>query len=92
MIGVVHCECFIYEAGSLKEKRSVLQSLVTRLRQRLNVSVAEVDHQNVWQRTALSIVCVGSEKEPVERELQRALSLIDGVYDLERTVTTYEWL
>jgi len=92
MIGVVYVEVFIYEAQSLKDKRSVLKSMTTRLKQRLNVSVAEIAHQDVWQRAEVAIVTVASEKKVAEKELQRALALIDGIQALERTVTNYEWL
>ncbi|MCL6617930.1 MAG: DUF503 family protein, partial [Anoxybacillus ayderensis] len=43
MIGYVECECIIYDVQSLKEKRAVLQRVVTRLKQKYNISVAEVD-------------------------------------------------
>ncbi|WP_096199402.1 DUF503 domain-containing protein [Bacillus sp. FJAT-45350] len=92
MIGAVYCELLIYDANSLKEKRSVLKSIITKLKQRYNVSVAEINHQNVWQRSEIAIVTVSTDKAVAEKELQRALALIDGVTELERTVTNYEWL
>lgn len=61
MIGYVECECIIYDVQSLKEKRAVLQRVVTRLKQKYNISVAEVDYQNVWQRTKLGIVAITAE-------------------------------
>jgi uncharacterized protein YlxP (DUF503 family) len=91
MIGFVACECLIYDAQSLKEKRAVLQRIMTRLKQKYNISVAEIDHQNVWQRTTLGIVAITSNRVTTERELQRALALIDSFPELERTVTTFEW-
>ncbi|BDG48008.1 MULTISPECIES: DUF503 family protein [Parageobacillus] len=91
MIGFVACECLIYDAQSLKEKRAVLQRIITRLKQKYNISVAEIDHQNVWQRTTLGIVAITSSRVTTERELQRALALIDSFPELERTVTTFEW-
>jgi uncharacterized protein YlxP (DUF503 family) len=91
VIGFVACECIIYDAQSLKEKRAVLQRIMTRLKQKYNISVAEIDHQNVWQRTTLGIVAITSSRSTTERELQRALALIDSFPELERTVTTFEW-
>ncbi|SFA41655.1 hypothetical protein SAMN05192569_100376 [Parageobacillus thermantarcticus] len=91
MIGFVACECLIYDAQSLKEKRAVLQRIITRLKQKYNISVAEIDHQNVWQRTTLGIVAITSSRVTTERELQRALALIDSFPEVERTVTTFEW-
>ncbi|RSK27072.1 DUF503 family protein [Bacillus sp. HMF5848] len=91
MIGYVECECVIYNAHSLKEKRAVLQRIITRLKQRYNVAVSELNHQDVWQRTTIAIVTTASSKVACEKELQRALSLIDSFPEIERTVTTSEW-
>ncbi|CUA80065.1 MULTISPECIES: DUF503 domain-containing protein [Anoxybacillus] len=91
MIGYVECECIIYDVQSLKQKRAVLQRIVTRLKQKYNISVAEVDYQNVWQRTKLGIVAITAERTATEQELQRALQLIDSFPEIERTVTTFEW-
>ena len=46
---------------SLKEKRHVVKALTASLRQRFNVAVAEVDHQDLWQRTAIAVSSVGAE-------------------------------
>ncbi|SDG99266.1 hypothetical protein SAMN05192534_101253 [Alteribacillus persepolensis] len=92
MIGAAHCECYIYQAQSLKEKRAVLKSITARLKQKLNVSVAEMDYQNLWQRTAISIVAVNHERTMVEKELHTALDMIDSMPEIERTVTEFEWL
>jgi len=91
MIGYVECECIIYDAQSLKEKRAVLQRMITRLKQKYNVSVAEIDYQNVWQRTKIGIVAVASNRITTEMELQRALGMLDSFPEIERTVTTFEW-
>lgn len=91
-IGVVHCECYLYHAHSLKEKRSVIKSITTRLKQTLNVAVAEVDYQELWQRTLLSIVTINVNRKVVEKELQKALALIDSTAEIERISTEYEWL
>ena len=48
MIGFAACECLIYIARSLKDKRAVLQRVLTRIRQKYNVSVAELDYQDAW--------------------------------------------
>ncbi|GAC91719.1 DUF503 domain-containing protein [Anoxybacillus sp. D401a] len=91
MIGYVECECIIYDVQSLKEKRAVLQRIITRLKQKYNISVAEVDYQNVWQRTKLGIVAITAERTATEQELHRALQFIDSFPEIERTVTTFEW-
>lgn len=92
IVGAVLCELIIYDAQSLKEKRSVLQSLISRIKQKYNVAISEVDHQNVWQRTSLAIVSVSSAKVVVNKELQRVLQYIDSIPEVERTITEIEWL
>lgn len=91
MIGSVTCECLIYDVQSLKGKRAILKSIITRLRQRLNVSVAETGYQDLWQRTEIMLVCVASGKVAAEKELSRALALIDSTPEIERTITNFEW-
>jgi uncharacterized protein YlxP (DUF503 family) len=92
IVGISVCECIIYEAHSLKEKRAVLQRILTRLKQKFNVSVSEVGYQDVWQRTKIAIVAVTSNKVMTELELQNALKLIDSFPEIERTITDIEWL
>ncbi|MEO2075053.1 MAG: DUF503 domain-containing protein [Bacillus sp. (in: firmicutes)] len=92
IIGVAECECIIYDAHSLKEKRAVLQRILTRLKQKFNVSVAEVDFQDVWQRTKIAIAVVTSNRVSTEMELQNALKLIDSFPEIERTITEIDWL
>ncbi|MCM3569059.1 DUF503 domain-containing protein [Neobacillus mesonae] len=92
IIGSADCECIIYDAHSLKEKRAVLQRIITRLRQRFNVSVAEVGYHDVWQRTRIAITVVSQARTGAEHELQNALKLIDSFPEIERTITEIEWL
>ncbi|MBN8199634.1 MULTISPECIES: DUF503 domain-containing protein [Bacillaceae] len=92
IIGLAACECIIYDTHSLKEKRAVLQRILTRLKQKYNVSVSEVDYQDLWQRTKIAIVSVSSTQVSTERELQNALKMIDSFPEIERTITDLEWL
>jgi len=84
-------ECIIYDAQSLKEKRSVLKKIIARIQNRYNIAIAEVDQQNVWQRTKLVLVTVGSSRTVAEQELQKGLALIDSFPEIERTETVFEW-
>lgn len=60
VVGLCRLELQIPGSGSLKDKRRVLQSLMTRLRNEFNVSVAEVDRQEAWQRATVAVACVSS--------------------------------
>ncbi|MBS4217708.1 DUF503 family protein [Bacillus sp. FJAT-49711] len=92
MIGFVECEYMIFHSHSLKEKRAVLQRTLTRLRQKFNVSAAEVDHQDSWQLTTVAMTSVSSSRQAAERELNHALSFLDSFPEWERVSTTFEWL
>ena len=92
IIGLAACECIIYDTHSLKEKRAVLQRILTRLKQKYNVSVSEVYYQDLWQRTKIAIVAVSSTQGSTEHELQNALKMIDSFPEIERTITDLEWL
>jgi hypothetical protein len=58
---------------SLKEKRKVLRSIKDRIRARFNVSVAEVDDQDLWQSIVLGFAAVGSDSGYVRGELDAIL-------------------
>lgn len=64
--------------SSLKEKRFVLSSLKSRLRGRFNASVAEVDHQDKWQRTMLAVAIVGSDHTAVDAVCGQVRRFIEG--------------
>ncbi len=76
---------------SLKDKRSVLQSLKAELRRKLNVAVAEVGQQDLWQRASLACAAVGADRRVVEAILRQADAVVeamDGVriIETERTL------
>jgi uncharacterized protein YlxP (DUF503 family) len=77
LVGLFQIELFIPESGSLKSKRFILKSLKTRLRNKFNISVAEVDSNEKWQRAILGISIVANEKKLIDQVFNRILNLID---------------
>ncbi|MBI3896164.1 MAG: DUF503 domain-containing protein [Acidobacteria bacterium] len=65
-IGLLTLEIHIPEAHSLKEKRFVVRKIKDRLRSRFNVAVAELDHQDLWQRALLGVVSISSDRQTLE--------------------------
>ena len=63
--------------GSLKGKRSIIKSIVTRVSREFNVSVAEVDAQNLWQRAVLGVACVSSSADYAHGQLERVVQWIE---------------
>ncbi len=78
VVGVCVVELHIPGCASLKQKRQVLRSLKDRLRRHLNVSVGEVDHQDLWQRTTLAIATVANDAAVVHSVLSHAERLVRG--------------
>jgi uncharacterized protein YlxP (DUF503 family) len=91
-VGVLILELRLGESHSLKDKRHYVKSLKDRLRSRFNVAVAEIDHQDLWQRGTVAVVTVSGDQpraaqvlENVERD---AAALLGGLL----VGTSTEWL
>jgi uncharacterized protein YlxP (DUF503 family) len=76
-IGLCTIELRLPGNGSLKGKRSVIKSIVTRVSREFNVSVAEVDAQNLWQRAVLGVACVSSSADYAHGQLERVVQWIE---------------
>lgn len=72
-VGLLTLEIRIPYAHSLKEKRAVLQRIRGRLRSRFNVAVAELNHQDVWQRATLGVVSISESQPLLESLFQQVL-------------------
>jgi uncharacterized protein len=69
-VGLARFDLHIPQSASLKEKRAVLRPVVERVRNKLHVSVAEVDHQDLWQRAAVGVACVSASSDQCRKVLQ----------------------
>jgi uncharacterized protein len=83
MVGLCTVELHIPDVQSLKGKRQVLSSLKTRLRNRFNISVAEIDEHDLWQKAILGIACVANDTGRVNQTLDQVLDLIRANPSLE---------
>jgi uncharacterized protein YlxP (DUF503 family) len=90
-VALLHVEMHIPHSHSLKEKRMVLRRVKDRL-QKFNVAVAEIEHQELWQRAGLGIVAISTSGDHVERELAAAADEIDRVEPGLVTRTEIEFL
>ena len=82
IVGITTWDLHLPACHSLKEKRGVLKPLTAGLRRSLNVSVAETDYQDLWQRAEIACAAVGSARKVVEETLRaadRAVEAADGV-------------
>ena len=74
-IGVLQLSLFISQANSLKSKRQILKSLKDKIRHKFNVSVAEIDAQDLWQSATLAVACVNSDKRLLNSILSKVVNL-----------------
>ena len=90
-IGVLTLEIHVEHSHSLKEKRHVVKSLKDRLRERFNISVAEIDGLDSWQHAVIAAVTVSNDRVHAEQTLhaveEHAASLLGGAL----TGTSVEW-
>ncbi|UCC51459.1 MAG: DUF503 domain-containing protein [Anaerolineaceae bacterium] len=62
---------------SLKEKRRILKSILTRLPRQFNVATAEIDHHDVWQTALIALVTVGNDAGYLHGLLEKAVAWIE---------------
>lgn len=78
VVGICRLVLFIPHARSLKDKRAVVQSVIGRVRARFNVSIAEVDAQDVHREAVLGAAVAGSNAGVVRGVLEGVRRLVEG--------------
>jgi uncharacterized protein len=92
VVGVLRLELRLPETHSLKGKRSILRSIKARVQQKFNVSIAECEDHDLWQRTVLGVSQVGPDQPHVDRCLREVVSFIDGLQLAELGEEQVEYL
>jgi len=90
-LGLLHLEFHVGQAGSLKDKRRMVKGFKDRLASRHNVSVAEVDAQDVCRRAVLAVAMVGSDRRYVEGALQKIVNAAAMHRDMVLLDWRIEW-
>ncbi len=78
VVGVCTITLDIPHSSSLKDKRRVVKSLIARVRNRFNVSIAEVDANDVWQSAVIGVACVSNDPARAHALLERIVQMIDN--------------
>ena len=78
IVGTCEIEIIIYESNSLKEKRHVITSIIERIKARFNASVAEVDYNDLWNRSIIGVAVVSNEKALCESMILKIIDFIDN--------------
>lgn len=78
LVAIYQIELYLPQCRSLKEKRYVVQSLKTRIRQKFNCSVAEVDGLDKWQKVVLGLSAVSNDRKLLEQQFEKTLDLVEA--------------
>jgi uncharacterized protein YlxP (DUF503 family) len=80
-VAVGTVELHLPEVGSLKEKRHVLKGVKEKVKHRFDVSVAEVDHHDSWQRATLAVACVSRDSRHANEVVSKAVNFLESLVD-----------
>ena len=78
IIAILKVDLYIHGASSLKDKRTVIRGIKDRIGDKFNVSIAELDFQDKWQRAQLGIAQVGSDFKYVEKNMNTIFKILDS--------------
>ena len=83
VIGILTLEIDIDGAYSLKEKRMVVNRIRDRVRQRFNVSIAEVDDNEVWNHACMGVSAVSNDQSHANAMLSKVVGFVETIRDCE---------
>ena len=80
-IGYCRIELFLPDSKSLKAKRQVARSVVARIRNQFNVTVAEADDNDLWQRLTLGVCCLSNDTKHANEILSNVVAFVEKSRD-----------
>ena len=80
-VGTLEVTVSLAGVNSLKEKRRIVRSLKDRIRNKFNVAVAEVDHQDVWRTATIGIATVANNGRFVDSALSKIVDFVRSFPD-----------
>lgn len=79
IVGSGIVELLIAESRSLKEKRSVLKSILKRTQNEFNISIAEIGDNELWGRARLGFSMVGNDKRLIDAKINHMIKFIESM-------------
>ncbi len=92
IVGLLTLDLHIPEANSLKSKRMVIKSMIQKIKNKFNVSVAEVDAQNLWQRSIIGIAYVSNETVMINKVFEKIRTQVNNTHSVELINSNMEML
>lgn len=80
VIGLCTLELYLPGMGSLKDKRSVLKSMLARLHNTFNVSAAEIDQHDTWQSAVIAIVLVSNSGKHTQQVMAKVVKWVEDTF------------
>jgi len=77
-VGICTIKCRLPENSTLKGKRQIIKSITSRLQNKFNISVAEVDDNDQWQLATIGICCISNDKRYTNTVLSNVVNFVDG--------------
>jgi uncharacterized protein len=78
VVGILTVSLAIPGADSLKDKRQVIKSLLDSVRNKFNVSAAEIGDNDIWRRATLGFACVSNDQGMSNRILDKVVDYIES--------------
>lgn len=78
VVGILRLVLFIGKSNSLKAKRMVLHSLRSRLRNKFNIAISEVDDEDKWQKSTLAILGINKDRRYIDRQFSEIINFIEN--------------
>lgn len=79
VIGIARIQLRIHDCHSLKEKRKIVKSMITRLRNTFNASVAEVAYNDIHQRAEIGVTLVGNDQKVINSTMDKLLDMAEDM-------------
>ncbi len=92
IVGLLTLDLHLLEADSLKAKRLVIKSLKDRIRNRFNVSISEIDGNDLWQRSIIGVACIANEKMMINKVFDDIRRIIINTPSVELIGSSVEML
>lgn len=87
IVGLLKAQLCLHGITSLKEKRSIVKSLIGRLKSRFNISISEVDHQDNKTTAVIAVAIVSNDTRFIDQQFEAIIGFMqrDGRFYLGQT-------
>ncbi|MCM8799221.1 MAG: DUF503 domain-containing protein [Candidatus Omnitrophica bacterium] len=82
-VGILKISLFIYNSNSLKDKRTVLDSLKVKLRNKFNIAVISLNDEDKWQRANLAVVSISKDRSQMDSLLCEVINFLKNYNQID---------